>query len=88
MIGFRSWLRHIEWEIDNISRNGRIFWANKRAFDFVVGLARDMEDVCNRLKQVDTLSGRIILNEFMQRQLDYWHLANAIGEGFDVEEEE
>ena len=88
MIEFRSWLRHSEWEIDNIVRKSRIFWANKRAFDFVIGLARDMEDVCNRLKQVDALRGKIILNEFMQRQLDYWCLAKAIGEGFDVEEDE
>lgn len=88
MIGFRSWLRHSEWEIDNIARKSRIFWANKRAFDFVVGLARDMEDVCNQPKTVDTLRGRILLNELTQRQLEYWQLAKAIGEGFDAEEDE
>lgn len=84
---FRSWLRHSEWEIDNIACKGRIFWANRRAFDFVVGLAQDMEDICNQLKQVDTLRGRILLNELTYRQLDYWQLAKAIGEGFDVEDE-
>lgn len=85
---FKTWIRHSEWEIDNIVRKNRIFQANKRAFDFVVGLAQDIEEVCNQLKQVDTLKGRILLNEFMQQQLDYWLLAKAIGEGFDVEDDE
>lgn len=85
---FGSWLRHSEWEIDNIACKGRIFLANRRAFDFAVGLASDMEDVCNQLKQADSFKGRILLNNLMQQQLDYWLLAKTIGEGFDTEEGE
>lgn len=88
MMEFGSWLCHSEWEIDNIARKARIFWANKRAFDFVVDLASDIEDVCNQLKKVDSFRARILLNELMQQQLDYWLLAKTIGEGFDVEEDD
>lgn len=84
----RSYERHGEWIIDDIVRRHRISLANKKAFDFVVGLESDMDDVCNQLEQVDSFRARALLNDLMRQQIDYLLLAKDIGKGFDVEEDE